>query len=328
MEEQNKIEQKSIQEFQVEDRVQNFFIIKEMEIRKNKNNKDYASLILGDQSGEINAKIWDLNNVDPSLYQENTLIKVRGRVTKWQSQLQFNIERIRRVKEEDGVSIRDFIQSAPYDSQWMYQEIIKYLEKIENPDIYMIAEYILESKKEKLMYFPAAKSNHHAIRGGLLYHTLTMLRAGEKLLEIYTYLNKDLLFGGVILHDMAKVEEMDASELGIVNDYQVEGKLLGHIIQGIKQIDRVGNELGADPEIIMLLEHMILSHHYEPEFGSPKKPLIPEGELLHYLDVIDARMYDINTALSTTEKGEFSDRVWTLDNRRLYRANLQSKNGE
>ncbi len=328
MEEQNKIEQKSIQEFQVEDRVQNFFIIKEMEIRKNKNNKDYASLILGDQSGEINAKIWDLNNMDPSLYQENTLIKVRGRVTKWQSQLQFNIERIRRVKEEDGVSIRDFIQSAPYDSQWMYQEIIKYLEKIENPDIYMIAEYILESKKEKLMYFPAAKSNHHAIRGGLLYHTLTMLRAGEKLLEIYTYLNKDLLFGGVILHDMAKVEEMDASELGIVNDYQVEGKLLGHIIQGIKQIDRVGNELGADPEIIMLLEHMILSHHYEPEFGSPKKPLIPEGELLHYLDVIDARMYDINTALSTTEKGEFSDRVWTLDNRRLYRANLQSKNGE
>lgn len=328
MEEQNKIQQKSIQEFQVEDKVQNFFIIKEMEIRKNKNNKNYASLILGDQSGEINAKIWDLNNVDPSLYQENTFIKVRGRVTKWQSQLQFNIERIRRVKEEDGVSIRDFIQSAPYDSQWMYQEIMKYLEKIENPDIYMIVEYILESKKEKLMYFPAAKSNHHAIRGGLLYHTLTMLRAGEKLLEIYTYLNKDLLFGGVILHDMAKVEEMDASELGIVNDYQVEGKLLGHIIQGIKQIDQVGNELGADPEIIMLLEHMILSHHYEPEFGSPKKPLIPEGELLHYLDVIDARMYDINTALSTTEKGEFSDKVWTLDNRRLYRANLQSKNEE
>lgn len=328
MEEQNKIEQKSIQEFQVGDRVQNFFIIKEMEIRKNKNNKDYANLILGDQSGEINAKIWDLNNVDPSLYQENTLIKVRGRVTQWQSQLQFNIERIRRVKEEDGVSIRDFVQSAPYDSQWMYQEIIKYLEKIENPDIYMIVEYILESKKEKLMYFPAAKSNHHAIRGGLLYHTLTMLRTGEKLLEIYTYLNKDLLFGGVILHDLAKVEEMDASELGIVNDYQVEGKLLGHIIQGIKQIDQVGNELGADPEIIMLLEHMILSHHYEPEFGSPKKPLIPEAELLHYLDIIDARMYDINAALSTTEKGEFSDKVWTLDNRRLYRANLQSKNEE
>ncbi|SJZ63804.1 3'-5' exoribonuclease YhaM family protein [Garciella nitratireducens] len=324
MEEQNKIEEKRIQDFQVGDRIQNFFIIKALEIRKNKNNKDYANLILGDQSGEINAKIWDLNNVDISLYQENVLIKVRGRVTEWQSQLQFNIEKIRRAKEEDGVFIRDFVQSAPYDSKWMYQEIVNYLDKIENQDIRMIAEYILESKKEKLMYFPAAKSNHHAIRGGLLYHTLTMLRAGEKLLEVYTSLNKDLLFGGVILHDMAKIEEMDANELGIVNDYQVEGKLLGHIIQGIKQINQVGNELGADPEIIMLLEHMVLSHHYEPEFGSPKKPLIPEAELLHYLDIIDARLYDMNTALSNTKKGEFSEKVWTLDNRRLYRAYLES----
>ena len=189
--------------------------------------------------------------------------------------------------------MEDFVQSAPHNSQWMYNEVLKYLEKIDNTDINIIAETILEAKKEKLMYYPAAKSNHHAIRGGLLYHTLTMLKLGEKLLEVYPQLNKDLLFGGIILHDIAKVEEMDANELGIVSDYNLEGKLLGHIIQGIKEINKVGEEVGAQPEIILLLEHMVLSHHYEPEFGSPKKPLIPEAELLHFLDLIDARMYDM-----------------------------------
>ena len=124
--------------------------------------------------------------------------------------------------------------------------MLKYLEKIDNTDINIIAETILEAKKEKLMYYPAAKSNHHAIRGGLLYHTLTMLKLGEKLLEVYPQLNKDLLFGGIILHDIAKVEEMDANELGIVSDYNLEGKLLGHIIQGIKEINKIGEEVGPN----------------------------------------------------------------------------------
>ncbi len=319
MEVKDGIEVKSIGDFVEGDRIQNFFIIKDMEIKLNKNNKQYIDLNLGDKTGEVNGKIWDANNVDDSLYKENLLVKIRGRVTQWQSQLQLNVEKIRPAQENDGVLMGDFVQSAPHNSQWMYDEILKYLEKIDNMDINIITETILESKKEKLMYYPAAKTNHHSIRGGLLYHTLTMLRLGERLLEVYSHLNKNLLYGGIILHDMAKVEEMDSNELGIVNDYSLEGKLLGHIIQGIKEISRVGEEVGANPEIIMLLEHMVLSHHYEPEFGSPKKPLIPEAELLHFIDLIDARMYDIDTALSTTEEGGFSERMWTLDNRRFYK---------
>ena len=313
------MEEKYIAQFIEGDKIQNFFIIKSMEIRTNKNNKKYIDLTLGDHTGEINAKIWDANNVEENLYKENILVKIRGRVNQWQSQLQLNIEKIRPAQESDEVSIENFVQSAPYRSQWMYNEVLSYLEKIDHMDIYVIVETILKNKKDALMYFPAAKSNHHAVRGGLLYHTLTMLRMGERLLEVYTQLNKSLLLGGIILHDIAKLEEMDANELGIVHDYTLEGKLLGHIIQGIKEISRVGQEVGADPEIILLLEHMILSHHYEPEFGSPKKPLIPEAEVLHYLDIIDARMYDMDVALATTEEGGFSERVWTLDNRRLYK---------
>ena len=319
------VEEKCIQEFAEGDRIQNFFIIKTLEIKINRNNKEYMDLTLGDRTGEVNAKLWDLNNIDENLYRENMLTKVRGRIVQWQAQLQLNIERIRPVEDSDGVSIEDFIQSAPYDPQWMYNELLKYLEKIQHTEIYLIVQTILERKKEKLQYFPAAKSNHHSIRGGLLYHILTMLRAGEKMLEVYPHLNHNLLYAGILLHDIAKIDEMDANELGIVNDYRVEGKLLGHIIQGIKEIEQVGRDLGADPEVLMLLEHMVLTHHYEPEFGSPKKPLIPEAELLHYLDTIDARLYDIRTALSNTEEGNFSERVWSLDNRRLYRANIQGE---
>ena len=151
------VEEKCIQEFAEGDRIQNFFIIKTLEIKINRNNKEYMDLTLGDRTGEVNAKLWDLNNIDENLYRENMLIKVRGRIVQWQAQLQLNIERIRPVEDSDGVSIEDFIQSAPYDPQWMYNELLKYLEKIQHTEIYLIVQTILERKKEKLQYFPAAK---------------------------------------------------------------------------------------------------------------------------------------------------------------------------
>jgi len=147
-----------------------------------------------------------------------------------------------------------------------------------------------------------------------------MLLTGDQISLIYNNLNRDLLFAGIILHDIAKLDEMDASILGIVSDYTPEGNLLGHIIQGIKQIDRAAEQVGADKETAVLLEHMLLSHHYHPEFGSPKKPMFPEAELLHYIDMIDARMYTMEQVLQNTETGGFSERVWELENRNLYRA--------
>src|SRR5690554_6233226 len=171
--------EKSIGEFSEGDKIQNFFIIKSIEIRTNKNNKRYIDLNLGDKTGEVNGKIWDANNVDETLYRENMLVKIRGKISQWQSQLQLNVEKIRPIEEDDGVSIENYVQGAPFESQWMYDEVLKYLEKIDHMDIYVIVETILKSKKDALMYYPAAKSNHHAIRGGLLYHVLTMLRMAE-----------------------------------------------------------------------------------------------------------------------------------------------------
>lgn len=169
------------------------------------------------------------------------------------------------------------------------------------------------------MYYPAAQKNHHAQLAGLLYHVKRMLMNGDKMCEVYTKLNADLIAAGVILHDIEKLNEIESNELGISTGYSFEGQMLGHLIQGIKTIDKLAEEVGMPKEQAIMLEHMILSHHYEPEFGSPKKPLFPEAEILHYLDIIDARMFDMEDAVKGVQPGEFSDRVWTLDNRKIYK---------
>jgi len=210
----------------------------------------------------------------------------------------------------------------------MYNQIQNYIKRITNQDISRIVIEVLESYKDKLLFYPAAKQNHHSIRSGLLYHIMRMLMVAEKLTEVYTNVNRDLLYAGVILHDIAKIDEMEANELGVVSEYTIEGQLLGHIVQGVKIIDDFSRRLGVNREVSILLQHMILSHHYEPEFGSPKKPMIPEAELLHYIDIIDARMYDMESALSNAKPNEFTDKIWVLDNRKLYKSALDNPENE
>lgn len=317
------MEIKKVREFKAGDLIQSFFLVKAAEYKTTNNNKSYLDLTLVDQTGEINAKLWDYNAETDPQYTANMLVRVRGSVSEWQSRLQLKIDRIRVATEEDGLDIGDFVPVAPHSPEEMYAEIEKYIEMIRNADIAKIVSTLITNHKEKLWLYPAAKQNHHAVRSGLLYHITTMLKMGEKVSEVYAGLNRDLLFAGIILHDIAKIAEMNASELGIVSEYTVEGELLGHIIQGIKMIDQVAAEVGADPEVSLLLQHMILSHHYEPEFGSPKRPMIPEAEILHYLDIIDARMYDMRHALEKVEEGAFSDKVWLLNNRKLYKSAIK-----
>lgn len=313
------MEYKTINELEVGTRIDGFYIIKSVEIKTSSTNKKYLDFTLGDKTGEINAKLWDCSEEDLSNFKPNILVKVRAVVADWQSKLQLKLEKIRLSLPEDEANIEDFVPVAPYSSKDMYNTLMNYIQNIKDEDIKNIVMYIIEDKEEKLLHYPAAMKNHHSIRGGLLYHVTTMLKVGEKICEIYTTLNKDLLYGGIILHDIAKIEEMDASELGIVNDYTVEGQLLGHIIQGIKQVEIAADAIGANKEKSMLLQHLILTHHYEPEYGSPKKPMIPEGEILHHLDEMDAVMFDMNKALQDTEEGSFTDRVWTLQ-RKVYKS--------
>ncbi|WP_346940519.1 HD domain-containing protein [uncultured Clostridium sp.] len=316
------MENKKIGEFNKGDRIENFFLVKnaECKITNNSTTNKYLDLMLIDSTGEINAKLWECNeNIEASI-KDNILVKVRAVVNEYRGKLQLKVEKIRPSTEEDNVNIDEFILVAPYKSEDMFETLLDYIEKIENKDIKRITENIISKLSYKLMHYPAAKSNHHAIKGGLLYHITTMLNAAEKLLDIYSYLNKDLLYSGIILHDIAKIMEMESSELGIVSKYSTEGQLLGHIIQGIGLIEDAAMEINADKEIVMLLQHMILTHHYEPEYGSPKKPMMPEAEMLHHLDVLDARMYDMRKATKDLNPGEFSEKVYSLDGISIYKS--------
>jgi len=320
---------KKINEFTVDERVDGFYIVKSIEYKTASNGNKYVDFTLSDDTGEVNAKYWDFKDGD-LVFNQNDLVKIRGIVIEWQGKKQLRISKIRHCTEEDGIKIEDLVQSAPYKPEIMFNDILNYITEIQNEDIRKIVEYIINENKEKLIYYPAAKQNHHAIRSGLLYHILRMLMTAERIAEVYNNVNRDLLFAGVILHDIAKLDEMSANELGIVSEYTIEGQLLGHIIQGIKVIDSTAKLLNVDNEVSMLLQHMILSHHYKPEFGSPKKPMIPEAELLHYIDTIDASMYDMNKALSDTDNNDFTDKIWSLDNRKLYKTSLEcnTKNKE
>lgn len=317
--------EKKIEAFVVGEEIQGFLLIKAINVKTSSNNKKYLDLTFADKTGEVNGKLWDVNDTTLETYKTGHLVKVRGTVTSWQNHTQLKITKMRLSQEDDQINITDYVPAAPFDPQEMYDEIEGVVLNFKNADLKKLVLAIMESYKTPLLTAPAAKSNHHAIRSGLLYHIKRMIQTGQGLCKVYTHIDEDLLMSGIILHDMEKINEMISDDLGIVSSYSREGQLLGHIIMGIKKIDEMAKKLDVDQELSLMLQHLVLSHHYEADFGSPKKPMLPEGELLHYIDVMDARMYDMTLALKDTKPGEFTDPVWVLDKRRLYNFSRQEE---
>jgi len=315
-----------IGQLKTDDEIQDFFMVKTIALKIGSNKKQYLDLLLGDSTGEITAKKWDIADTElPSLNEikDGDLVKLKGSITEWNGMRQIRVQKLRKVAQTDEIEMSDYIKTAPEKAKDMLSYITEKVTEMKDEELKQLCLRILTDNQEKLMYYPAAAKNHHAELAGLLYHMKRMLMMAERVCQVYENLNRDLVVAGVVIHDIEKINEIDADELGIASGYSFEGQLLGHLVQGIKSIDRLSLELGMDREKAIMLEHMILSHHYEPDFGSPKKPLFPEAEILHYLDMIDARMYDMQEALDSTEPGNFSDRVWTLDNRKLYKPQNQ-----
>ncbi len=299
-----------------------FFMMKSAAVRVGSNQKQYIDMTLADKTGDVSAKKWDASEADITEIgnlSENTIIKVRASVSEWQGKKQLKVTKFRQARPDDDFDIDEFIKTAPEKGPDMYAEIVERAQSISDEELRKVAVTLMERNKEKLMYYPAASKNHHAEMCGLLYHMKRMLLMGEKACEVYTDLDRDWVVTGVIIHDMEKLNEIMSNQWGISPGYSMEGQLLGHIAQGVKMIDRLASELGIGEEKAVMLEHMILSHHYEPDFGSPKRPMFPEAELLHYLDIFDARIFDMEEALKPVPPGEFSDKIWTLENRRIYK---------
>ena len=299
-----------------DDRFEGYLIVRSAEQRASANGKNYLDMTLADKSGSINAKRWD-GTVQPPL--AGSIVKVRATGNEFNGRMQLRVEKIRAAESRDQVDMSALIPCAPRDPNEMLGEVVRAADHIADPDLRRITCELLDRAGDKLLTFPAAKQMHHAERSGLLHHTTTMLRAANAIMSVYPQLNASLLIAGVIVHDLAKIDEMDADTLGLVSDYSVDGKLIGHIVRGVVNIQLAAEKTKANPGKALLLQHMVLSHHGIPEYGSPLAPKFPEAEVLNTIDTLDARLYEMDEALSRAIPGGFSEKVWGLDNRQLYR---------
>ena len=299
-----------------DDRFEGYLIVRSAEQRASANGKNYLDMTLADKSGSINAKMWD-GTVQPPL--AGSIVKVRATGNEFNGRMQLRVEKIRAAESRDQVDMSALIPCAPRDPNEMLGEVVRAADHIADPDLRRITCELLDRAGDKLLTFPAAKQMHHAERSGLLHHTTTMLRAANAIMSVYPQLNASLLIAGVIVHDLAKIDEMDADTLGLVSDYSVDGKLIGHIVRGVVNIQLAAEKTKANPGKALLLQHMVLSHHGIPEYGSPLAPKFPEAEVLNTIDTLDARLYEMDEALSRAIPGGFSEKVGGLDTRQLYR---------
>lgn len=299
-----------------DDRFEGFLIVRSAEQRAAASGKSYLDMTLADRSGSINAKMWD-GTVQPPV--AGSIVKVRATGNEFNGRMQLRVERISAVEKRDEVDMSSLIPCAPREAREMLAEVVRAADHIADNDLRRITCELLDRAGDRLLTFPAAKQMHHAERSGLLHHTTTMLRAAEAIMSVYPQLNASLLVAGVIIHDLAKLDEMDADALGLVADYSIDGKLLGHIVRGVVNIQLAAEKTGASRAKALLLQHMVLSHHGIPEYGSPMAPKFPEAEVLNTLDTLDARLYEMDEALARAIPGGFSEKVWGLDNRQLYR---------
>ena len=298
--------------------VEGYGLVKSCDLRNAKNNTQYLDIVLSDKDGEIYAKLWNFTEGKDFLPEINTVVKVRGNLQEYNGVNQFVIKRMREVALTDGINMEDFIKSADCEGDVMYNILISIANDFSDEDLKKVVVCMMEDNKENLLTFPAAEKLHHAMRGGLLYHTLSIVRLAESVCTIYPCIDRELLLSGAILHDIAKIREYSVNATSSVDGHTLEGMLLGHLVMGAEDVGRKCDDLGVPPEKKYLLQHMLVSHHGKLEFGAAVRPSFIEAEVLSQLDLFDANMYEMADAIKDVNTGEFTGRLWMLDNRKFY----------
>ncbi len=278
------------------------------------NGQPYLSLTLQDKTGSIDAKKWDATESDMNICVIGNVIKVDLDVIEYRSALQAKIISITPV-DQQKIDYTRFCIESPIPQEELIRKMNKYISSIENDDCKRIINACLKRHYNEFVTYPAASRNHHEFASGLLLHTISMLDLASAIQNLYPSLNRDLLLTGVLLHDIGKTIELSGP---VATKYTLEGKLLGHISLMVGELRHIVEQENIHSEVPLLLEHMILSHHGEQEFGSPVPPLTREAFALHVIDDFDAKMIMIDKALDGVKEGEFSLRVPSLDGRAFY----------
>ena len=298
--------------------LQGFVLVKSCDRKSAKNGSSYLDLIITDGESDVVAKIWDFRGLPEEQPAVGTLIRVRGTLSLYNNQPQFKIDRFRPANESDDVDIGSFVPSASFSGEEMYDAVTEIAESFKDEELKKLTLAVLVEYKNIILNLPAAFKLHHAVRSGLLMHTLTLCRLAQSVCDIYPYIDRDLLLCGAILHDIAKSEEFNLAPTGLVDGYTVRGTLIGHLVGGAMLIDETGKKLGISPDTLMLVEHMLISHHGIPDYGAAVRPLFIEAEVLSSIDTFDANLFEIANAVKGVETGSFTNRMWALDDRKFY----------
>jgi len=305
-------------DMQLGDEIEGFYLLASASLRTTNTGKPYLTGAIADRTGSVDLVVWDYTG-ELGNESAGTVVKLRGKVSEYKGSRQFAASRIRPAEENDRYSLDELVPTAPIDRDAAMREIEELVASMEDADYRRVAEAMLRKKRESFARIPAAKSVHHGFVGGLLMHTANMLKTADFLAAQYgEVIHRDLLLCGTLLHDMAKAEEFTFSPLGLATDYSLEGQLLGHLVMGAQVAGKLAEELNLPREKSVLLQHMILSHHGEPEFGAAVRPMCAEAELLHLIDMIDSRMEIYAETLSELEPGTFSGRIFTLE-KKIYK---------
>lgn len=293
------------------------YLCADKQVMKTRAGKTYYSVKLQDKTGTGDAKIWDLND-GINDFKKGDYIKVDASAVTFQGSIQFNIRRLR-VADEAEYDPKAYIPATEFDIEAMYAEFVGYIDDMEDQWLKRLAaEFFIYDKAfiKEFKQHSAAKTVHHAFYGGILEHTLGMLRMAEFVANSYPVLNRELLYCGVMFHDMGKLKEL--SDFPIV-DYTDEGNLIGHIIIGVEWLtEKIRGIEGFPKALENQLKHMIIAHHGELAYGSPKKPELIEAVALHYIDNIDAKIKTFSTMLENADQKD----DW-LGYQRLFESNLR-----
>ncbi len=281
-------------------------------------NSPYLSITFRDNTGTIEGKLWDVKDYQSQIVKSGKVIQVKGEVINYRNVLQLKVMAVSDISEP--VDMSEFVLTGPYSEKQLREYINSVINSIENQDIFRIVSDIYRCYDEQIYSSAAAAKNHHEYYGGLATHVYSMLHLAEMMCTNYPYLSKDLLYAGVLLHDIGKVVELSG---GVVTEYTLEGKLIGHISISQTIIVQTADKLGIDSEVVTVLRHMVLAHHGQYDFGSPVLPMTIEAEALHFIDDIDAKMTMIEKELRQIPEKEFTQRNYALDNRSFYKHGIK-----
>ena len=253
-----------ITKLQAGEQVDQFLLIKQSTKGVTTVGKPFMSLLLQDKSGDIEAKLWDTNEEHEQLYKAEAIVRVGGEIHDYRGKNQLRIKQIRVARPEEGIQINDLVPSSATPKEELFDELTQVFFEIKNPTISRITRHLIKKYQPEFLVYPAASKNHHDYASGLIDHVVSMLRLGKAICELYPTLNRDLLLAGIILHDIGKVIELTGP---VATAYTVEGNLLGHITIMVNEIGQAAKELNVEGEEVMLLQHLVLSHHGKEEWG-------------------------------------------------------------